>query len=256
MSESAIVPHTSRMAVWSMVLGIIGFATVCVLIGLPLAIVGLVLGIVALAQIGKPGKPPEGKPYAITGIVASGITLVAGPLMVIPLMIGILLPALGAARQTAMQMQGNTQARGIQQARVMWGVGQPANPQTGNSPLTDDLWTLVDQQYFTLEYAVSPMVNTPIPPDYDTWPADQQRRWLAANSSFVLVPGLEDDLDADKIALFGKPDHFGGNGIPVAYNDHRVQFVITANVAQVDAQLQLQTGKSMQQLIDESEALP
>ncbi|MEM6757438.1 MAG: prepilin-type N-terminal cleavage/methylation domain-containing protein, partial [Planctomycetota bacterium] len=39
---------------------------------------------------------------------------------IIALLIGILLPALGAARRTARQMQSNTQVRGIHQSQVMY----------------------------------------------------------------------------------------------------------------------------------------
>src|SRR5690606_29496279 len=34
--------------------------------------------------------------------------------------VGIMLPALGAARRTARQMQSNTQARGLHQSAIMW----------------------------------------------------------------------------------------------------------------------------------------
>lgn len=254
-SDVPAVARTSRMAVWSMVLGLAGLATVCVVIGLPLAAVGLVLGIIAIAQIGSPGKPAEGKPYAITGIITSSVALVSS-LMIVPLMIGILLPALGSARRTAQQMQGNTQARGIQQGMVMWAQSQSVNPQTGNRPLPNDLWTLVEGGYFTIEYLVSPMMSTPIPPDFDTWPDAQQRAWIAANSSFVLVPGLEEDLRPDTIALFGKPDHFDNAGIPVSYLDNHTAWTPAPNIPQIDAQLQAQTGKTMQQLIAESETAP
>lgn len=250
------VPRTSKTAIWSMVLGLAGLATVCLVIGLPLAVVGLILGIMATVQIGKPGKPAEGKPYAITGIITSALTLVAGPLMVIPLMIGILLPALGAARQTAQQMQSNTQARGIHMSMMMWSENQPANPQSGNTPMPDDLWMLVNQSYFTIEYLASPMMLTQIPPDYATWPEAQQREWIATNSSYVIVPGEENDFDSARISLFGKPDHHDGRGIPVAYNDGHTQWVAASDLHRIDAQVQAQTGKSMQQLIDESEVYP
>ncbi len=42
---------------------------------------------------------------------------------IIGLLIGILLPALGAARKTARQMEGSTQVRGIQQAMVIFAQG-------------------------------------------------------------------------------------------------------------------------------------
>ncbi|MEX1015363.1 MAG: prepilin-type N-terminal cleavage/methylation domain-containing protein, partial [Phycisphaeraceae bacterium] len=46
---------------------------------------------------------------------------------IIALLIGILLPALGAARATARRMQNNTQIRGIHQALVMFAQGNNSN---------------------------------------------------------------------------------------------------------------------------------
>lgn len=46
---------------------------------------------------------------------------------IIGLLIGILLPALGAARRTARQMQGSTQVRGIQQGMVIFAQGNNSN---------------------------------------------------------------------------------------------------------------------------------
>ena len=42
---------------------------------------------------------------------------------IIALLIGILLPALGAARRTARLMQSNTQVRGIHQAMLIYAEG-------------------------------------------------------------------------------------------------------------------------------------
>src|SRR5690606_39423216 len=42
---------------------------------------------------------------------------------IIALLIGILLPALGAARRSAREMQSNTQVRGIHQSMVMYAQG-------------------------------------------------------------------------------------------------------------------------------------
>ncbi|MCC6679734.1 MAG: DUF4190 domain-containing protein [Phycisphaeraceae bacterium] len=252
--EANLQGATSRMAIWSVVLGIVGLISACVLLGLPVAVLGLILGIVALAQIGKPGRPGQGQGFAIAGVVINAITLVVGPLMIVPLMIGIMLPALGAARTTARQMQANTQARGIQQSMLMWAQGQQANPQTGNLPLPDHVWTLVEQSFITAEYLISPLSNNAPPGNFDTLPPDQQRAWVCAHSAFVVVPGLEEDLDRSKIALFGKPNHFDNHGIPVAYNDTHAAW--ERDVGAIDRQLQAQTGKTMAELIAQSEAYP
>lgn len=96
---------------------------------------------------------------------------------IIALLIGILLPALGAARRTARQMQNNTQVRGIHQSMVMFAQGnkskfpgldgngqlatQSASAGTaangvGGGTVQQRFAILLDNNYFTGEYAVSP----------------------------------------------------------------------------------------------------
>ena len=99
---------------------------------------------------------------------------------IIALLIGILLPALGAARRTARQMQNNTQVRGIHQGMVMYSQSNktiyPGFDSTGSARDGDarDLKSaniggervgaftqgkfevLLDGNYFTGDYAISP----------------------------------------------------------------------------------------------------
>jgi prepilin-type N-terminal cleavage/methylation domain-containing protein len=92
---------------------------------------------------------------------------------IIALLIGILLPALGAARRTARQMQSNTQVRGIQQAMVLFAQGNNGYYPGMNSRggLEQDInmsgldgddpgarYTLMLQgNFFTGEYCISPV---------------------------------------------------------------------------------------------------
>jgi len=94
---------------------------------------------------------------------------------IIALLIGILLPALGAARRTARQMQSNTQVRGMHQSLVMYsqsnndkypgltgaGIIRPNSDilsQTGfNGASVDARFAiLLDGNFFNGEYAISP----------------------------------------------------------------------------------------------------
>ncbi len=158
--------------------------------------------------------------------------------------IGILLPALQSARSTARQMQSNTMARGIHQSCVMYA-------QSHDSHYPDELYPLLEGNFFTWEYLISPMSDVTIPDDIDNWSAAQQRDWVRANASYVLIPGGSETLNSETIALFGKPSHHGFRGIPVTYDDNHTAF--RTDIDQVDAELQAQTGKTMDQLIEESE---
>lgn len=107
----------------------------------------------------------------------SGFTLIEllVVISIIALLIAILLPALGAARTTARRMQNSTQVRGIHQAMVTFSnsnrdlfpgiesdreevVNSVIN--TGNSGAGNTVpgryWILLDDDFFTPEYAISP----------------------------------------------------------------------------------------------------
>ena len=98
---------------------------------------------------------------------------------IIALLIGILLPALGAARRTARQMQNSTQVRGIHTGLVLFSQGnntyypgittigglsatiENATAGTGAVSLTasevqNRFRILLDDNYFTAEYIISP----------------------------------------------------------------------------------------------------
>jgi hypothetical protein len=220
----------------SLVLGILAIPTGCLGIGILFGLIGLVLGIIALTQIGKPGKASRGTGMAIAGVVLGGVCFV-----LVPLYIGMMLPALGAARRSARQMQTMTQARGLQAAMSLHaqasGAGMPA-----------DIAVLLEGNYTTVDYLLSPMANQSVPSGFATWPQNQKNDWVRQNASYVLVPALADTNGPVRIAVFGRPEHHGGAGIPVAYNDGHA--VWEKNIAAVDQALKAQTGLTMQQLID------
>jgi prepilin-type processing-associated H-X9-DG protein len=81
---------TSAMAITSLVLGVLGFCGIT-------AVVGLILGIVALVKINRSGGRLSGQGLAIAGICVSGFML----LFSIPVMAGMTLPALARAKQRA-----------------------------------------------------------------------------------------------------------------------------------------------------------
>ncbi|MEM1109200.1 MAG: DUF4190 domain-containing protein [Planctomycetota bacterium] len=247
-------PKTSGLAIASLVLGILGLLTVCVGIGVPLVLMGLVLGIVGLVKIGKPGQPERGTGLAVAGVTTNGVGLLLS-LTALPLMIGIMLPALDAARTTAHQMQTNTNARLIHQAVVTEAQNHPADA-NGNRPQSHDLGDLLLGGYITVEMTQTPLdeVGVEVPVDFSTLPPDEQADWVRQHSDFVLVPGLTDDLDTSKIAVFGKPDRFSG-GLTVTRNDNSTYWESGFNLPQIEQDLQAQTGKTMAELIADAEAI-
>lgn len=104
---------TSGLAIASLILAIFGFLT-C---GFT-AIIGLILGIVALCAIKKNAQQLKGQGLAIAGIVASAISIVVVPFFVI--MMAILMPSLARARTHAMTAVSLNKARQICIAMMMY----------------------------------------------------------------------------------------------------------------------------------------
>jgi hypothetical protein len=92
----AVPRKTSGLAIASLVLGILGLTCILPIIG---PILALVFGIVALNRISKSGETIKGHGQAIAGLVLGGVGLV-----VVPIIVAMLLPALGTAREPTRQV--------------------------------------------------------------------------------------------------------------------------------------------------------
>lgn len=110
------VAKTSGMAMTSMILGILAIPLGCFGIGIILGIVALVLGIISLSAINKNPQQLGGKGFAITGIVTGAI----GMIIIGPMLIAIMLPALGKARELSNRSVCAANVRGIVQSMVIY----------------------------------------------------------------------------------------------------------------------------------------
>ncbi|MEZ6190001.1 MAG: prepilin-type N-terminal cleavage/methylation domain-containing protein [Phycisphaerales bacterium] len=123
---------------------------------------------------------------------------------IIALLIGILLPALGAARRAARQMKNTTQVRGIVQGLVVYAGGNkermPGTDSKGfiaydlDGPNKSDLattingatvagryWLMLDNNQFTGEYLISPSETKTV------WTTDNPTDISTNNYSFALL---------------------------------------------------------------------
>jgi hypothetical protein len=101
--------RTSGMAIASLILGILGFFTCGIT-----ALVGLILGIVALSGIKKSNGAVSGSGLAISGICVSGIFL-----LMIPLWVAMMVPAFSTAKGRAQSVMCINNLRQVSvQARV------------------------------------------------------------------------------------------------------------------------------------------
>jgi prepilin-type processing-associated H-X9-DG protein len=91
-SAAPVTPSkTSGLAVSSLVLGVLGVFTCGIT-----ALIGLVLGIIAMVKVSNSRGALRGNGMALAGIIVSGIFL-----LMIPIYAAMLLPALAAAKQKA-----------------------------------------------------------------------------------------------------------------------------------------------------------
>lgn len=109
---AAVEPQrkTSGLAIASLVLGVLGFFTA----GLT-AIVGLVLGIIALVQINRNQSRLSGMGLAIAGTCISGFMV-----LLLPVMAAMLLPALARAKQRAQSINCMNNVKQINLALIMY----------------------------------------------------------------------------------------------------------------------------------------
>ncbi len=101
---------TSGLAVASLVLGALGFFT----LGLT-AIVGLILGIIALVKINKSQGQLQGFAAAVVGIVLSALMV-----LLLPIMAAMLLPALAKAKTKAQTVQCMNHVKQLNLALMMY----------------------------------------------------------------------------------------------------------------------------------------
>jgi len=104
---------TSGLAIASLVLGILGLITCGVT-----ALVGLVLGIVGLVSIKNSQGRLKGSGLATAGIAVSGVMIVALPF--VSILAGMLLPALGRARDEARKVRCSSNLKQIGTAANIW----------------------------------------------------------------------------------------------------------------------------------------
>ena len=150
-----IQKKTAGLAVASLVLGIIGFllsiTIIGALIGLPLGLIALILGIIALVNISKNKETLGGAGLAITGIVMSAVSFLMIP--IIALMAAIAIPNLLRARLMANEAAAISSLHTISTAAESYRAAQ--NPPTYPANLSEMDMSLGtgEKQGYTFEYS-------------------------------------------------------------------------------------------------------
>lgn len=171
-------------------------------------------------------------------------------LVVLLVLLVILMPMMGGGqRGPARQMQNNTQIRSIHQGMVMYAQGNKSNfPGLGkegevvNMTVEHRFWILLDSNFFTGEYAISPVetktewttdVVTTAHYSYAMLDADSggERASEWKETLNTLAPAMSDrntgrDVMSHVSSIHGRVDdgHWRGS---VAWNDNHVEFETT-----------------------------
>ncbi|MFA9477411.1 hypothetical protein ACERK3_03785 [Phycisphaerales bacterium AB-hyl4] len=151
-------------------------------------------------------------------------------------------------RLEAMRMQSRTHLRGLHQASVVWAQGQQPREGEQRRPMASEPGILLLGNYFTAEYVLHPLADVRVPADFNQWSDERRRQWVNEYASYVLIPGLVEDLDGTRVAGFEKPEVTDGRHIAVVFNDNRVRDV---PIDEARALIEEQTGMTLEELAEQ-----
>ncbi len=203
--------RTAPMALWSLILGLLGL----VLIG-PLGTVPAVIcGHIALPRIRRSEGTLTGRGLAITGLVAGYLGIILH-LVILP---ALLLPAVSAARDKARQVQCISNLRQISLAATMYSMDNQ-----GRFP--PDLQSLT-------QYAAEPQLFVCPATRHRPGALDQVDQW----ADYILVPNRKATDSGDTVLAFSKPDCYPGRGGTIVFVDGHVRWSPLAEYQQLTAGL-------------------
>ena len=164
-------------------------------------------------------------------------------IMVAPLGVGIMLPAMASARHTARGMQSSTHLRQVMMTLHIYAADNEDNTPDDIAVLYADI--LEDPTLF-----ISPSADITVPNDFHTWFRLRQSQWIREHASYVLIPiGNIADIrnPSTHIAAFERPEHAAGEAIVIAFADGHVQRI---PVHEARALIEEQTGQTLEELYE------
>lgn len=128
--------RTSALAIWSLVLGILGVVLLVVCIGPICAIPAIICGHIAYSRIKKSGGALTGEGMALAGLITGYIGFVIA-LAWIPLMLAVAIPNFVKARETAQKNMCLKNLRRIEGAKEVWALQNGSD--TNSTPTMQEL---------------------------------------------------------------------------------------------------------------------
>lgn len=197
MNDQAAV-RTAPLAIWSLVLGILGF----VLIGPLGTIPAVICGHIAIPRINRSSGTLTGQGLAIAGLVIGYVGIVF-QLVILP---AILLPAVSAARDKARRVQCMNNLKQISLAVRMYSMDN-------QEQFPPDLHSLT-------KYADAPKMFVCPATRQQPGPMEQVDRW----ADYVLVPNRKESDPGDTVLAFSKPYCYPGKGGNIVFVDGHVRW--------------------------------
>jgi general secretion pathway protein G len=135
---TSLSPRPSALAIWSLVLGILGVVLVVVCIGPLCAIPAIICGHLAYSRIKRSGGALTGEGMALAGLITGYIAIAIG-MVLIPFMLAIFVPNFVKARETAQKNICIKNLRRIEGAKEVWALQN--NKDTNSAPTMQELTT-------------------------------------------------------------------------------------------------------------------
>ena len=129
-------PKNSALAIWSLVLGIMGLVLLLACIGPLFAIPAVICGHMAYSHIQRSGGALIGQGVALAGLI-TGYISIGLSIFLVPMMLAIAIPNFVKARDVSMQNACINNLRQIDAAKQQWALGNGKNP--GDVPTAEDL---------------------------------------------------------------------------------------------------------------------
>jgi uncharacterized membrane protein (UPF0136 family) len=126
-------PRTSALAIWSLVLGILGLTCFSFLTGIP----AIVCGHKARGRISRSSGTLTGEGIALAGLI-TGYVGIALALLMFPLLLAIAIPNFVKARESAMKNACITNLQQIEGAKEQWALEN--KKQAGDLPQASHLF--------------------------------------------------------------------------------------------------------------------
>ena len=180
---------TSRMAVASMVLGLLSVVCCCVT-GIP----AIILGTIALIQISRSNGRLKGTGYAVTGLVC-GIMFT-----IITLVGALLLPAVGSARDAAWRIHSANQMKQLNLALLKYHQATEHLP--AHAIYSDDGKPLLSWRVAILPYIEQQALHARFHLD-EPWDSEHNRALIPEMPAFLLDPSSKLALEQGKTRYVG-----------------------------------------------------